>query len=55
MVIPDVDMHGSDSDSVLSQSLGPDTLEAKSMVPDACRNASDALDTLSIPCNCYRL
>ena len=35
-------MHGSDSDSVLSESLGPDTLEARSMVPDAYCNGPDA-------------
>jgi hypothetical protein len=42
-------MHGSDSDSVLSEPLGPDTLETRIMVPDACGNAPDALDTLAIP------
>jgi hypothetical protein len=41
-------MHGSDSDSNLGESLGPDILEARSMVPDACRNAPDASDTLAI-------
>jgi hypothetical protein len=35
-------MHGSDSDSALSEPLGPDTLEARSMVPGAYRNAPDA-------------
>jgi hypothetical protein len=32
---PDIEMHGSDSDSTLSESLGPDTLEARSIIPDA--------------------
>ena len=49
MATPDVEMHGSDSDSVLSEPLGPNTLEARTMVPDACGNAPDALDTLAIP------
>jgi hypothetical protein len=63
MATPDVEMHDSDSDSVLSGSLGSDTLEARSMVPDAYRNAPVAeaartwvwtlhhfaLDTLAIP------
>ena len=37
-------MHGSDGDSVLSEPLGPDTLEAGSMV-----SAPDAFETLAIP------
>ena len=49
MATPDVEMHDSDSDSVLSEPLGPDTLEARIMVPDGCGNAPDALDTLVIP------
>jgi hypothetical protein len=32
MATPDVEMHGSDSDSVLSKPLGPDALEARFMV-----------------------
>ena len=39
MATPDVEMHGSDCDSVVSECLGPDTLEARSMVPDAYCNA----------------
>jgi hypothetical protein len=42
MATPDVEMRGSDSDSVLSESLGPDTLEARSMMPDAYRDALSA-------------
>jgi hypothetical protein len=42
MATPDIEMHGSDSDSALSESLGPNTLEARSMVPDAYRNTPDA-------------
>jgi hypothetical protein len=42
MATPDVEMHSSDSDSALSEPLGLDTLEARSMVPDAYRNAPDA-------------
>jgi hypothetical protein len=37
-----VEMHGSGSDSVLSESLDPDTLKARSMVPNAYCNAPDA-------------
>jgi hypothetical protein len=33
----------------VSESLGPDTLEARIVVLDACGNAPDALDTLAIP------
>jgi hypothetical protein len=39
MATPNVEMHGSDSDSILSGFLSPDTLEARSMMPDAYRNA----------------
>jgi hypothetical protein len=39
MATPDVEMHGSDSDSALRESLGPDTLKARSIVPGAYRNA----------------
>ena len=42
-------MHSSDSDSVLSESLSPDTLDVRSMVPDACRDAPDTLDTFAMP------
>jgi hypothetical protein len=46
MATPDVEMHGflskPGSDSVLSESLGPDILEAGSMVLDAYRNANVA-------------
>ena len=42
MATPDVEMHGSDSDSALSEPLGTDTLEARSMVPSAYRNTPDA-------------
>ena len=42
MATPDVEMHGSDSDSALSEPLGTDTLEARSMVPGAYRNNPDA-------------
>ena len=42
MATPDVEMHGSDSDSALRESLGPDTLKARSIVPGAYRNAPDA-------------
>jgi hypothetical protein len=38
-----------DSDGVLNESLGPDTLEARHMVLDACCKATCALDTLEIP------
>ena len=41
MATPD-EIHGSDSDNILSESLGLDTLEARSMVPDAYCNARDA-------------
>jgi len=46
MAAVDVEMHGFDSESVLSKPLSPDTLEARIMVHDACGNA---LDTLAIP------
>jgi hypothetical protein len=42
MATPDVEMHGSDSGSTLSEPLGPDTLEARPMVLGAYRNAPDA-------------
>ena len=42
MATPHVEMHDSDSDSALREPLGPDTLEVRSMVPDAYRNAPDA-------------
>jgi hypothetical protein len=39
MATPDVEMHGPDSDSALRESLGPDNLKARSIVPGAYRNA----------------
>ena len=47
MATPDVEMHSSDSDSALPETLGPDTLEARSMVLDVYRNAPDAEATLT--------
>jgi hypothetical protein len=57
MATSDVEMHGSDSDSVMSEPLGPNTLQARIMVPDTRGNAPDALDSLAIPAiatNCER-
>jgi hypothetical protein len=42
MATPDAEMRDSDSDSVPSESLGHDTLEVRSMMPDAYRNAPNA-------------
>jgi hypothetical protein len=42
MATPHVEIHGSDSDSALRESLDPDILQVRSMVPDAYRNAPDA-------------
>ena len=42
MIIPGVEMHGSDGDNVLSEPLGPGTLEARSIVPDAHRSLSNS-------------
>ena len=42
MATPDVEMDGSDNDSVLGEPSGPNTLEARAMVPDVYRNVPDA-------------
>jgi hypothetical protein len=38
-------MHGSDSDSALSEPLGPDTLEAKSMMPNAYKTVRESFSS----------
>jgi hypothetical protein len=42
MATPDVEMHGSDSNSALSDLLGLNALEARSMTPNAYRTYIEA-------------